>query len=262
MGIFKKLFGKNTDNIENEENKTLLRLIGEYYKWASFNAYLIVLHELQLGSSFLYLPSINDGEEGMKNISAGDILKLTCVHDVNGVRIMGAFTSKNALSKWAKNGSGYTKIEAKIVVNEICPQMGVECLIIDDGLPTKFVLKREEKGTKTITIKENTKVQIGRPLISIGDETIEKLIPFLKEIPAIKEAYQYGQTLDNEFNIVLGFIISPHDAITRDLVISSVDKALREIKIGSTLFLFILNESNLYEVVKAVDNSLFYTNIS
>jgi len=58
-----------------------------------------VVSELLNGNSFLLLPSENDGSnpDTWKTAQENTELKLTCVFNLDGLKVLGAFTDENAL---------------------------------------------------------------------------------------------------------------------------------------------------------------------
>ena len=66
-------------------------------------------------------------------------------------------------------------------------------------------LERNRTNIKTETIKEETTVQVGTPNRPLERNILQKLIEQFKRVDTIDEVYQYGQTKNNEFSIVLGF---------------------------------------------------------
>src|SRR5688572_21424782 len=109
MKFLKKLFGgKDTQTLPevkgNPENTRLNYLMNIWGDHPSDENYLAVMKELMEGNSFLLLPSVNDGKEsnGWKTTETDKTLKLTSVFDLDGLKVLGAFSNEKALLVWAK----------------------------------------------------------------------------------------------------------------------------------------------------------------
>ncbi|WP_116787086.1 SseB family protein [Flavobacterium psychrotrophum] len=262
MGFFQKLFGKDQvpQNSETEpDNNRLIKLIHIYNKTNQSDDYKKVLDELITGNSFLLLPSVNDGTFGSdwKTLKKGTTLNLTSVYNVDGLKVLGAFTSESTLENWAKQGSHYTAMVSKDVIS-FCEENQIDRVVIDNDTDTFFVLERNRENIKTVTIEKDTQVQLGTPSRPLNSQIIRKLNDQFKRVSTIKEVYQYGQTRDGEFSIVLGFKLSIISENSRTAAINSVQSALKDEAIDQLLDLCIITDEGWYNTIKGIENSLIY----
>jgi len=123
-----------------------------------------VVLELMNGNSFLLLPSQNEdkGSGTWTTAQKGTTLKLTCVSNFDGLKVLGVFTDETSLLGWAKKPTQYTALSSKDVL-KLCEEQLIERIIVNSDLPTMFVLERNRANFKTETIKEETRCKSGHP---------------------------------------------------------------------------------------------------
>ena len=104
MRLFDKLFGGSKKQT-TPENSKLFELIEIYQKQnGGGNSYKNVVLELMNGNSFLLLPSQNDNElsTSWTTTKTDTTLKLTCIYNLDGLKVLGAFTDEQSLLNWTK----------------------------------------------------------------------------------------------------------------------------------------------------------------
>ena len=121
-----------------------------------------------------------------------------------------------------------------------------------------FVLERNRANIKTDTIKETTTVQVGTPNRPLERRVIQKLIDQFKRVDTIDEVYQYGQTKNNEFSIVLGFKLLTNSDNAKTAAINAVQTALQGENIDQLLDLFFIEDEGWYQTIRNVENSFVY----
>lgn len=259
MSLFNKLFGSKSKST-NPENSRLFELLDIYQKQGgNGDSYKNVVLELMNGNSFLLLPSENDNENSdIWTTAKKDItLKLTCVFNFDGLKVLGAFTDENALLSWAKKTTQFTRLSSQDVL-KLCEENLIERIVINSDLPTMFVLEKSIENVKTKTIEKDTAVQIGTPNTPLDNRIIQKLIVQFKRVDTIEEVYQYGQTKNNEFSLVLGFKLSTKSNNARTATINCVQTALQDEKIDQLLDLFFIEDEDWYNTIKNVQNSFIF----
>lgn len=257
MGFFDKLFRKKKTH---PENTRLLELIKTYQKRnGKGDTYKNVVLELMDGNSFLLLPSQNDHElsKGWATTKTDTTLKLTCIYNLDGLKILGAFTDEQSMLSWAKKPTEYTAIYSKDIL-KLCEEQLIERIVINSNQPNMFVLERSSENVKVETIKEETTVQIGTPNRPLENKIIQKLIENFKRVTVIEEVYQYGQTKNNEFSIVLGFKLSTISHNSKTASINAVQNALKDETIDQLLDLFFFEDESWYETIRKIEKSLVY----
>jgi hypothetical protein len=126
-------------------NKSKLSILLDTYQEqkGKGDSYKDVILELLNGDSLLLLPSANGGSENQESAtdSESKTLKLSSVFNVDGIKVLGAFTDENALFSWAKQPVPYKMLESKDVL-KLCEETAIGRIVINSGLPTMFVLEQ------------------------------------------------------------------------------------------------------------------------
>jgi hypothetical protein len=260
MGLFKKLFGSESSKSVNPDNTKLLHLLEVYQRQnRQGDSYKDVVLELMNGNSFLLLTSEHDGSnsDSWRNTEKDTTLKLTCIFNMDGLKVLGAFTDEKALFSWAKKSTRYTGLPSKDVLL-LCEKNQIDRIIINSNLPNMFVLERNRANIKTETIHKETTVELGAPNKPLDNRIIKKLIEQIKRVDTIEEVYQYGQTKDDEFSIVLGFKLSTASDNARTATLNAVQTTLEGENIDQLLDVFIIEDEGWYKSIKNIQDSLIY----
>src|SRR4051794_30597387 len=108
MNFFKRLFGNQHKSQDGKrpDNTKLIFLINNWSENRSNENYKLVVEELTKGSSFLILPSLNSNSQkdtvGDWQVAEKDTnLKLTSIYNLDGLKVLGAFTDEKSLIFWA-----------------------------------------------------------------------------------------------------------------------------------------------------------------
>ncbi|RTY93448.1 SseB family protein [Flavobacterium sp. GT3R68] len=259
MGIFDKLFGSKSKQ-PDPENSRLFELLSIYEKQnGEGDSYKNVVLELMNGNSFLLLPSKNDNQfsDSWTTTKGDTTLQLSSVFNLDGLKVLGAFTDEKALLNWANKPTQYTALSSKDVLS-LCERELMDRIVINSDLPTMFVLEKNRDNIETLNIEEDTTVQVGTPNNPLENKIIQKLIQNFKRITVIEEVYQYGQTKNNEFSLVLGFKLLTNSENAKTATINSVQNALQGEKLNQPLDLFFIEDANWYQTIQNVENSFVY----
>jgi hypothetical protein len=120
-----------------------------------------------------------------------------------------------------------------------------------------FVLERSKNFTP-LTIKESTKVLIGTPSKPLPEDIINKLITNFKKVESVQDAYQYTQAQDHDASITIGLKLSPTSENAKIAAINAVQNALLDEGKGFYIDVFIIESDDWYDLIKNVEDSLFY----
>lgn len=140
----------STSNPELEfqpNNTKLLSTIKSFQNNQNQETFLAVLNELQGNNAFLLVPTTEPvvgkdrNEEGWSTIEKGTQMSFTSVFEVEGQKVLGAFTSQNTLTNWANETKPFASLPAKDVL-DIAMQNNIERIVIDSNQDTMFVLGR------------------------------------------------------------------------------------------------------------------------
>ncbi|ESU19854.1 hypothetical protein FEDK69T_31110 [Flavobacterium enshiense DK69] len=263
MGIFDKIFGSNKKSIEknseNPNNTKLIELLEQYGKNQSQENYKKAFDEIVEGNSMLILPSINDGgmDDNWRTLEKESTLKLTSVFDIDGLSVLGVFTSPENLVEWTKKETQYTAMKSKDVI-EFCQAQGIDRIVIDSDMPTMFVLERNRENIKTEVIKEDTQVTVGTPINPMAGELLKKLQSNFKKVSVIKEVYHYVMVRNNESILILGFVLDTYTDNSRAASINSVQNSMDGENLELPLEIFLLSDENWYKTVQGIEDSLIY----
>ena len=128
-----------------EVKKSKLSILLDAYQQQSGQGetYKDVLMELITGESLLFLPSVNDGSENQEvdNQGATKTLKIASIFNVDGIKVLGAFSDEAALFSWSKQPVPYKMLQSKDVL-QICEENGIKRVVINSNQPTMFVLEQ------------------------------------------------------------------------------------------------------------------------
>ncbi|MHB8206171.1 SseB family protein [Mucilaginibacter sp.] len=127
-------------NLSKTDNTKLITLLNAWSKDPVFKNYEKVMNELVNGNSFLMLPSQNadQAEKGWRRTSKGEKLSLTCIFEVDGQKIIGGFTDKEAIVKWAKGAATYMSMRSQDVLN-LCEREDIYKIVINSDSPNIFL---------------------------------------------------------------------------------------------------------------------------
>ena len=265
MNFFKKIFGKNKKVIEpksakNPDNTRLIYLLDVFSQNASDKNYSLVVSEILNGSSYFLYPTTNNGKQegrGWETIEKGQTLAFTSVFDLDGMKVLGAFTDEKALFNWAKKPTRYVALPTNIL-EDICKQVGVVRIVINSGQKNMFVLQRNNENFKERVIEKLTPAKIGTPSKPIDRHILGKLIENFKNVSTVERAYQYFQVINNEGSLVLGICMSSVSAESKAALYTAVNNAFEGEKQNSPIDILILTDDDLIEAVSQIENSLFY----
>ena len=127
-------------------NSHLIKLLKDFNTDPVESLYWEILEILQNGSSFLLLPSVNETDEpqDLTKETSSKTLNLASVFDMDGGKVLCAFSNLDAMNEWTKNNSNYTKMRSKDVLN-FCQVNHIDKIIIDTEQDTMFMLERERQ---------------------------------------------------------------------------------------------------------------------
>jgi SseB protein C-terminal domain/SseB protein N-terminal domain len=265
MNFLKKLFGGSdnpkTENNENKnpDNTRLTYLLDIYGQHPSNDNYKTVLEEITNGNSFLLLPSVNENADsnGWQTAQVGTTLNLSSIFNLDGLRVLGAFSDESALVKWTKKATQYTAIKAQDLI-DFCKQNNVDRIVINSDQKNMFVLERNRENITTRTIQEETQVLVGTPIKPLPKEIISLLSTNFKKVDTIEEAYQYAQKMNDETSLVLGIKMTVASDNSRAALHNALNDSLNGVDVGMPIDIMILEDEGWLKTVRNIENSLFY----
>jgi glycogen debranching enzyme len=263
MNFLKKLLGgrsKAADIQEkkNPENTKLTYLLNIYGEHPSDDNYRAVMDEILNGNSFLLLPSVNqnEGSVGWTTIEA-KTLNLTSVFNVDGLKVLGAFSDECALLEWSKKETQYTAMRTQDVI-EGCKHNNVDRVVINSNQKNMYVLERNREHFKSTTVEKATNILVGTPSNPLKKHLIDKLVENFRKVDTVEEAYQYAQSMNDEVCIVLGIKMSVVSDNSRAALLNAVTNSLSNEKLDMPLDVMVLETEDWLATVRDIHNSLFY----
>ncbi|MCJ8210445.1 SseB family protein [Mucilaginibacter sp. RS28] len=146
MNLLKKLTNASSMQAPpstEPDNSHLCRLLNIWSVQQSEQAYKDVLDEILKGNGFLLLPSINEEKTSTnwQTTAEETTLKLTSVFEINGRKVLGAFSDEPAMVKWAKNPTDYTAMPTRELL-EFCQVNEIDRVVINSGEENMFLIER------------------------------------------------------------------------------------------------------------------------
>lgn len=226
MNLFKKLFGKKEAEF-TPDNSVLLELIHAYRQHPSSDSYSKVIEELYGSRAFLVVPTGEKHEYSneWKKSKGGDVIDFATVYNLDGLLVLGVFTSEEALSKWITEEMGYIAIPSKTIM-EIAERENFGRIVIDSDQETMFVLERNVSNTNEISIKEDTEVLIWYPKNPISGAHKTQLCSAFAKVSSIKEVYHFGMTRNDEAILILAFLLDEVNDNSRLAVLSAMNDGM------------------------------------
>ena len=265
MNFLKKLFGGSnndkpaTKESTNPDNTRLTFLLDIYGQHPSNDNYKAVLEEIINGNSFLLLPSVNDNPDsnGWKAAQVGTTITLSSIFNLDGLRVLGAFSDEAALVKWTNRATQYTAIKTQDLV-EFCKENNVDRIVINSDQKNMFVLERNRENITSRTIEEETKVLVGTPTSPLPKSVTDLLAKNFKKVDTIEEAYQYAQNMNGETSLVLGIKMSVVSDNSKAALHNALNDSLIGINIGMPIDIMLLEDEGWLNTVRNIEGSLFY----
>ena len=259
MGIFDKLFGrKKVEETTKPNNEKLINLLNKWSLNQEHDDYSNVMNELLNGSSFLLLSSINENKNTQwTDLKIDSTLKLTCIFEVDGLKILGAFTDENSLLDYTKNETSYTAMKSQDIL-DFCETNNIDRIVINSGQKNAFFTEKSKENVQVHTVEKATTVQIGTPENPIEPQIVKKLNENFSKVESINEVYQYGQTRDNEFCIVLGFRLNIYNDNSKTASINAVQRGLENTNFNQELDIYFIETEDWYNSIRNIQSSLIY----
>jgi hypothetical protein len=230
-----------------------------YGQHRSNDNYKVVLDEILNGNSFLLLPSANSGvgENDWTNPETGVTLTLKSVFNLDGLKVLGAFTDEYALLHWTKKETQYTGMRTQAVL-EFCQKHSIDRIVINSDQKNMYVLERNRQHFKAMTVEEDTKVSIGMPANPLKKHIIDRLVENFKNVDTIEEAYQFAQNRNGNISIVLGVKLSVVSDNSRAALLNAITNSIGNEKTDLPVDIFVLETEAWLSTARKVENALFY----
>ena len=266
MSFLNKLFGSSdsddgemTHQDKDPDNTRLIFLLNNWGDNPSTENYSAVLDEILTGNSFLMLPSANNETSTghWETLEKDKTLQLTSVYNMDGLKVLAAFSDEKSLLEWAKKEIQYTAIKTPDIL-ELCKQDGIDRIVINSDHKNMFVLERNRENISTKRIEKDTQVLVGTPSNPLNKHVIDKLVANFKEVDTVEEAYQYAQSMNGETSIVLGIKMAVVSDNSRAALHNAINDSLNGEELELPVSNMILETEDWLNTVRNIESSLFY----
>jgi SseB protein N-terminal domain/SseB protein C-terminal domain len=144
----------------------------------------------------LLVPTPDTGEEprGPEVLAEDREIAFVLVHDEDGLPVLPAFTSEDALLRWNPGGSRYVGLQGKALV-EILAGSDWDRIVVDTAGPEAFAITRsaarELLGAVPFSVPAGSTLAIGQPAQAPPDGFVSDLRRACEDEAAVAEAFLY-----------------------------------------------------------------------
>ena len=178
------------------------------------------------------------------------MIDFATVYNMDGLLVLGVFTSETTLSRWITEEMGYIGLPSKTVM-EIAQQHNFGRIVIDSDQETMFVLERNRENIATTTVQEETQVQVGFPQHPIDGANKSQLLAAFSKNSNIKEVYHFVMLRNQESIYILAFVLENYSENARLAVMDCVSDGMKGFALDLPLESMYIEESDSwYETVQ------------
>ncbi len=248
----------NEINNESLDNKELISLLLDFNQSQSGEMYTKIVASLQADNHILLLPSINDTDStnDWRELHGGSELKLNCIFNVNGIKVLAAFTSESAMNSWAKSSISYTAIKSSDVM-KMSLQWDVDRIVIDSDQASMFVLQKSQSNGKS-TLPDKSVDFIAFPPLPLKPHNVASLAAHFLQIAFILEAFQFTFSNRSESSLVIGLKLSEYTSQSKEDCFIAVKEAFELFKAEVPIDVIFLENEAWYRKVISLNHSMFY----
>jgi hypothetical protein len=263
MGFFDRIFKKNKSNsdlrIDEVDNRALVEDLLKFNQCRTNESYSKIVNNFIDGNYHLYIPSNYDGKISNKAqiLDPGKSLKITSVFNIDGLQVIGVFSTEKSLYKYTKESTNFTLLNSKFIL-DYCQRNEINRVVIDSNQETMFVLEKSHDNILNGTLKKNATVGIRATNNPLNNARKQKLLSSCKLIDSIDEIYQFTMIRDDETILIIGIKLSTYSENSRVACVNLVSKLLPGARLKVPLEMFILHDGNLYNTVLKLDGALLY----
>lgn len=241
------------NNLNNDRFVQLLNNWGERQSNINYNE---VLKEIQTGHTYLLLPSNNGNQidSDWTSSQESSALKLTSILELDGERVLAAFSDEEALSNWANKDVEYTAMSTLDIL-DLCNREQILRLVINPNLPSTFVLANERNRRPA----PQDEISIGTAQYPLSKFVIEELQKTFANLPFVAKAYQYGLVKNGEFANAIGLIMAEDNEDIRFILQNQINETLAGETLEHPLEIMILETAAWQKDVQQINGALFYS---
>jgi hypothetical protein len=263
MALWNKLFGERQKNggsaDDTPDNTRLMELINKYASTRNYDDYMKAYQELETGRAFLLLPSNGEtsAQTGWRKTAEGETLKLTSVFEMDGLRVLGAFTDEAALLSWSKTRTPYVAMPSKSVL-EICYSDGIGRIVINTGLDNMFVLERDSKAFNSTKLEADTLIREGVPERPLRKEVLQRIARGFEGLGVVQRAFHYGRELKGSFSLVVGVKLLHDSENARKAVKLAIHDVLKTETLDQPFDIYFIEKEEPLKAISSIQDALFF----
>lgn len=236
---------------EMNNNSALQPLLDNWSNEPSDTHFDAVLKELFEGTSSLLVP-IAENENDERG------MQLSSVYNMEGLMVLGAFSSEQSLFKWAEQEIPFTTMTSQVLI-DFCQHNGIGRIIINSNQPDMFVLEGTAANVDAQEVAEDTPVRIGPLPGPLPEDLVEKLKTGFATISSVETVYLHGQLKDGEMAAILSVQASPVSDNTQLALEQMLSKSLEgQPPMILPVGLMLIPDADWLETVKDIEGALFY----
>ncbi len=263
MALWNKLFGKESSNgrstDDTPDNTRLMELLNKYASTRDYKDYKRVYHELENGRSFLLLPSHEEAhvKDGWRKTAEGETLQLTSIFQIDGLKVLGAFTDEAAVLSWSKKPTTNVAMPSKSVL-EMCYTERSGRIVINTGLDTMFVLERDSDAFHSTTLQAGSMIREGVPARPLDKATLEKMAHGLHHLEIVDEAFHYAKNLNGDDSLVIALRLARGNENAKKAAMLAIHDVLKGVSLDQPLDIYFIEKEEPYRHISGISGARFY----
>lgn len=216
---------------------------------------------------FLLVPRPDAGQEsGFRVTEDGEELSFLVLADDQGLLVLPAFTSEQALARWKPEGSHYVALRGKVLV-ELLAGSEWDRMVVDGADVTAFAITRSDArrlaGVTHRWVPAESSVRIGHPAKPPPNELVEALLRACEHERLVLEAYLYQFQVvgvDESPYLTIGLRLRPSaDTTDTDRVSRSITKQIEPARGGYEFVDLHILDEDLLDMVQANGPPIYTT---
>lgn len=269
MNFFRNLLNKKTEqkpasntvssSSSKQDNTRLNYLLSIYGQHRSQENYTEVMNEILHGSSFLLIPTANNKnyDTGWHTANAGTTISIKSIVEMDGLKVLGAFSDEHSMLEWTKTITEYTAIPSQTVL-DMCNEMQVDRIVINTGQKNMYILEKNRDLLQTLKVQEKTLIKIGSVLNPLSPSVINKIIANFDRIKIVAAAYQYSQEMEGQINTIIEVCLTVVSDNSRTALQNAILSSIEGEQLNGYFDVIVLEREEILNTVKNSPNSQFY----
>jgi hypothetical protein len=256
MGFLKNLFPSKRElkTEKQPDNARLIFLLNIYSEHNSDKNSRLILDELKNGNNFLIVPIIDEHNKAIGE--QANILTLASSFDLDGLKVLGAFTDEASLMRWANAPTPYYATKSGLLL-DFARDNKVNKVVINMGSPNCYIVEKQ-KSLATIPRKADSRFAIGELRRPIRGRHEDRIVANFAALVNVLEAYQFAHYIDDEYLPTIGVKLKVYSDHGREAAICAVTDTLTDEFARIKLNVVFFDNEEAYQIVSKIDRARFY----